>query len=207
MQRPAFIYLDMGRVIVDFDHARGWEHVAAASGVAAADVERFFTADDRPRRLETGELDLHQLHTDFVQATQASIDADALARAAGDIFTLRAEMLPVISGLERAGIPLGILSNTCDIHWQHLLRCRYGILPGGFGTLIFSHEVGSMKPEAAIYDEAARRAGVPAERIFFCDDIPAHVEAARAAGWDAEVFVGAGTLVRQLAARGLRLAM
>jgi FMN phosphatase YigB (HAD superfamily) len=207
MQRPAFIYLDMGRVLLDFDHARGWERVAAASGVSVDDVEDFFTAQDRPRLLETGRLSLLQLHADFVRATQASIDADTLARAAGDIFTLRTEMLPVVAGLERAGVPMGILSNTCDIHWQHILRCGFAILPGGIDPLIFSHDVGSMKPEAAIYDEAARRAGVAAESIFFCDDIPAHVDAARAAGWDAEVFVGASQLVRQLAARGLRLAM
>ena len=46
-----------------------------------------------------------------------------------------------------------------------------------------------------------------ADRIFFCDDIPAHVEAARAAGWDAEVFTGARQLVEQLAGRGVRMGL
>lgn len=207
MRCPAFIYLDLGRVVVDFDHTLAWQKVAAITGLAEAKVEQFFTADDRPRRIETGLLAWDTLHAEFVRAMAVEVDVDALARAAGDIFTLRAEMLPVIAAIERAGVPLGILSNTCDIHWQHLLRCRYGILPGGIGPLVLSYEVGAMKPHPSIYEAAVAKAGVPADRIFFCDDIPAHVEAARAAGWDAEVFTGARQLVEQLASRGVPMGL
>jgi FMN phosphatase YigB (HAD superfamily) len=45
------------------------------------------------------------------------------------------------------------------------------------------------------------------ERIFFCDDIPAHVDAARAAGWDAEVFTSAVGLADDLDRRGINLGM
>ncbi|MDA0970172.1 MAG: HAD-IA family hydrolase [Planctomycetota bacterium] len=207
MRCPAFIYLDLGRVVVDFDHTLAWQKVAAITGLAEADIEQFFTADDRPRRIETGLLAWDTLHAEFVRAMAVEVDVDALARAAGDIFTLRVEMLPVIAAIERAGVPLGILSNTCDIHWQHLLRCRYGILPGGIGPLVLSYEVGAMKPHPSIYEAAVAKAGVPADRIFFCDDIPAHVEAARAAGWDAEVFTGARQLVEQLASRGVPMGL
>ena len=207
MRCPAFIYLDLGRVVVDFDHALAWQKVAAITGLAEADIEQFFTADDRPRRIETGLLAWDTLHAEFVRAMAVEVDVDALARAAGDIFTLRVEMLPVIAAIERAGVPLGILSNTCDIHWQHLLRWRYGILPGGISPLVLSYEVGAMKPHPSIYEAAVAKAGVPADRIFFCDDIPAHVEAARAAGWDAEVFTGARQLVEQLASRGVPMGL
>ena len=207
MRCPAFIYLDLGRVVVDFDHALAWQKVAAITGLAEADIEQFFTADDRPRRIETGLLAWDTLHAEFVRAMAVEVDVDALARAAGDIFTLRVEMLPVIAAIERAGVPLGILSNTCDIHWQHLLRCRYGILPGGISPLVLSYEVGAMKPHPSIYEAAVAKAGVPADRIFFCDDIPAHVEAARAAGWDEEVFTGARQLVEQLASRGVPMGL
>ena len=204
---PGFIYLDLGRVIVDFDHAIAWENVAALTGLAAADVQRFFTSEDRPRGIETGQLAWSDVHAAFVEEMATEVDADALAKAAGAIFTLRTEMLPVIAAIQRAGVPLGILSNTCDIHWQHLLRCRYGILPGGLRPLVLSYEVGAMKPDPRIYVAAAEQAGVEARQIFFCDDIPAHVEAARAAGWDAEVFVGARQLVEQLTDRGVPLGL
>jgi len=206
-RHPAFIYLDLGRVVVDFDHSLAWQNVAAITGLSAAAVERFFTAEDRPRRTETGQLAAELLHAEFVREMSVDVSADAFARAAGDIFSLRAEMLPVIAGIERAGIPLGILSNTCDMHWHHILRCRYGVLPGGIGTRVLSYEVGAMKPDRSVYDAATEQAGVSPEGIFFCDDIPAHVEAARAVGWDAEVFTGARQLVEQLATRGVRIGL
>jgi FMN phosphatase YigB (HAD superfamily) len=46
-------------------------------------------------------------------------------------------------------------------------------------------------------------AGVAPERIFFTDDIEEHVVAARAAGWDAEVFTSAIGLAEALTRRGL----
>ncbi len=207
VRRPAFIYLDLGRVVVDFDHGLAWSKIAALTGLSTSAVEQFFTSADRPQRIETGLLAWAELHADFASEFGTDVDVETLARAAGDIFTLRTEMLPVISAIERARVPLGSLSNTCDPHWQHLLRCRYGILPGGLGPLVLSHEVGAMKPHRRIYDVAAEKAGVAPESIFFCDDIPAHVDAAREAGWDAEVFVGAATLIKQLADRGVRMSL
>jgi len=81
------------------------------------------------------------------------------------------------------------------------------VLPGHFREIVLSHEVRSVKPEPAIYQLAARRAGVPPEKIFFCDDIPAHVEAAQLAGWQAEVFTSAGNLIDALDRRGLKLGL
>jgi len=72
---------------------------------------------------------------------------------------------------------------------------------------VLSHEAGAVKPEPAIYELAAARAGVEPGRIFFCDDLPGHVAAARAAGWDAEVFASAAMLSGQLARRGLALGL
>jgi len=45
------------------------------------------------------------------------------------------------------------------------------------------------------------------DQIFFCDDIPAHVDAARAAGWDAEIFVSAVGLADALDRRGINLGL
>ena len=154
---------------------------------------------------ERGVIDWPEFHAEFSRRTGTTSDPTALARAASDMFTLNVEMLPVIAGLERAGIPIGILSNTCGIHWEHLLAKRYAMLPGNFVATVLSHEVAALKPEPAIYDAAAARVGVRPERIFFCDDIPAHVHAARACGWDAEVFESAAGLIDALGRRGLNL--
>ena len=169
------------------------EEAALASGLQVA--------------LETGRIDWATAHAEFSRLTGTTSDSAALAAAASDMFTLRVEMLPVLAAIERTGCPTGLLSNTCEIHWRHLVDAGYAILPGRFVRQVLSYEVGVMKPNAGIYAAAAAAAGVPAEGIFFCDDLPQHVAAARTAGWDAELFTSASDLIDQLAARGLPLSL
>lgn len=205
--RPEFVYLDLGNVIVSFDRERAFRQMADVCGGDVAAIRAAVQAGGLQERLERGAIDWRAFHDDLCRRTGTTADPAALAHAASDMFELKIDMLPVIAGLERTGLGLGILSNTCGPHWEHLLGRRFAVLPGNFRRIILSHEIGAAKPDPDIYRIAAERAGVPAERIFFCDDIPAHVEAARAAGWQAEVFTSAAALVDALDRRGLKLGM
>ena len=205
--RPEFVYFDLGNVILSFDRDRAFRQMARVCGADPAVIEAVVMRDGLQAALERGEHDWPSFHAEFSRRTGTTSDAAALARAASDMFALKVETLPVIAALERIGCPIGILSNTCDVHWRQILADGYAILPGGFREIVLSHEERAAKPAAEIYAAATRRAGVPPERIFFCDDIAAHVEAARAAGWDAEVFVSAAGLVDALARRGLDLGL
>lgn len=204
--RPDFIFFDLGNVLVSFDRERAFRQMAAVSDVDPATI-RGVMDSGLQMSLERGSLDWQGFHAEFSRLTGSRPPAAALAHAASDMFSLRVDMLPVIGALERIGMPFGILSNTCDAHWSHLLGRRFAILPGRFDPIVLSHEEGCLKPEPAIFARATARAEVPPERIFFCDDVPAHVEAARAAGWDAEVFHSAAMLVDALARRGLHLGL
>jgi len=205
--RPEFVYLDMGNVIVSFDRDRAFRQMAAVCNGAAEAIHDAVMAGGLHTALEQGAIEWPEFHAEFSRRTGTTSDAAALAHAASDMFTLKIDMLPVIAGLERTGCGLGILSNTCGPHWEHLLAKHYSVLPGHFREIVLSHEVRTVKPEPAIYQIATQRAGVPPERIFFSDDIPAHVEAARAAGWQAEVFTSAGSLIDALDRRGLKLGL
>ena len=205
--RPAFIYFDLGNVLFAFDRHKAFRQMAAVCGISPEAVEAAIAAPGLQEALETGRLDWAGFHAEFSRRSGTAADATALALAASDMFSLRVEMLPVLAALERAGCPTGILSNTCHIHWRHLVDAGYAILPGRFTHQVLSYEVGAMKPHPTIYTAAAATAGVPADRIFFCDDLPQHVAAAREAGWDAELFTSASALIDQLAARGLTLSL
>ena len=205
--RPEFVYLDMGNVIVSFDRDRAFRQMAEVSGGDQATIHAVVMEGGLHDRIERGEIGWPEFHDEFSRLTGTTSNPEALARAASDMFALKIDMLPVIAGLERTGCGFGILSNTCGPHWEHLLSQRYSVLPGNFREIILSHEVRATKPGADIYKLGTERAGVPPERIFFCDDIPSHVEAARAAGWQAEVFTSAAGLIDQLDRRGLKLGL
>jgi len=205
--RPEFVFLDMGNVIVSFDRDRAFRQMAEVSGGDPATIRDVVMAGGLHDRIERGEIGWAEFHGEFSRRTRTTSNPAALAHAASDMFALKIDMLPVIAGLERAGCGFGILSNTCGPHWEHLLAQRYSVLPGNFQQIILSHEVRATKPGPDIYQLAAERVGVPPDRIFFCDDIPAHVEAARAAGWQAEVFTSASGLIDALDRRGLKLGL
>lgn len=204
---PAFIYLDLGNVIFFFDRDRAFRQMAAASGADTAAVEDAVMAGGLQQAIERGDIGWSEFHAEFCSRTGTRPDPEALARAASDMFTLNAALLPIIACCRRAGVPLGILSNTCDPHWQFLVSRGYAILPGGFREIVLSHEERAAKPDRAIYEVATARAGVAPERIFFCDDLAPHIDAARGVGWDAELFVSAHELAEQLARRGINLGL
>lgn len=211
LSRPSVVFLDMGNVIVNFDRGRALRNLERLTGRDAEALRQALVSHRLPERLECGELDWGAFHREFSLATETRSDAEALAVAYSDMFDLSIGMLPVIAGLERSGCRLGILSNTCGVHWSHIVGRSFGILPGNFELIVLSHEVGVMKPDRGIYEHAAALAGVAPEGIFFTDDLPRHVAAAREAGWDAEVFGDAVTgprgLAKALEARGVNLGM
>ncbi|MFE7225473.1 HAD family hydrolase [Nocardioides sp. NPDC057577] len=73
------------------------------------------------------------------------------------------------------------------------------------GDVVVSGEVRLAKPDPAIYELVAERAGMPLDRLVFIDDSPANVAAAAALGMHAIQFTGAEQLRGDLVALGLPL--
>ena len=83
------------------------------------------------------------------------------------------------------------LSNTNAAHWQRLAapagRSEYPAC-AQLQDMLGSHELGCAKPDAQIFTIAEERLGAPPGRILFFDDNLGNVEAARRAGWRAELI-------------------
>ncbi|MGD9127006.1 MAG: HAD-IA family hydrolase, partial [Planctomycetia bacterium] len=90
----------------------------------------------------------------------------------------------IVAWLRRLKYQLGILSNTCDCHWEYCRR-KFTWIDDHFDVHITSHQVGAMKPDPKIYRAAADQSGHPPEKILFIDDLLANVEGARHFGFDA----------------------
>ena len=114
-------------------------------------------------------------------------------------------MKAVLSHLAAAGHRLGLLSNTCDVHWNYLAHGRYSMIPEIFHVVALSNRIGAVKPEPKIYQAAAELAGVAPSEIFFTDDMPGHVAAARTAGFDAVQYTTTPAIVAELRKRGVRI--
>src|SRR5262245_33446034 len=80
----------------------------------------------------------------------------------------------LLDGVRQQGFRLGIISNTGDLTTRAQIL---DLLPTDFDLTrfepvltLFSSEVGMEKPQKAIFEEAVRRAGVPASQCLYCSE-------------------------------------
>ncbi len=196
---PKFIYFDLGKVLLSFSFERMCGLLGDAAGIAPQQVKDVLGAGMQAD-YEAGKLDSRGFHEQFCRATGTRPEYDCFFRAFNEIFTPIVSMLPVVAELYKAGYRLGILSNTCECHWNYCLR-RYVVLRDLFSVYALSYEIGELKPSAAIFCQAAELAGCRPEEIFYTDDIAGHVAGARSAGLDAVVYTSTAELVKELRAR------
>jgi len=202
MSAIKFVYFDLGNVLLNFSHQRMVDQVAAVAGVSSTLVNQHLFDNDLENRYETGELNSDQFHAEFCSLIKKDCDLDDFLTACGDIFWLNEPTMPVVSQLAQSNIGLGILSNTCEAHWDFAMK-RFPALPELFPICVTSFAAKSMKPDARIYEVAVDRAGVLPSEIFFTDDKPENVQAALDAGFDSALFTTAAQLLCDLAKRGV----
>ena len=195
MTRPEFFYFDLGNVLLYFDHDLAFRSMARIAGVTPQRMRQVVMDTDLQIQYETGLISGDQFIDAIAQSLGRSVDTREMLRAAADMFIPNHQVLPVLERVAGLGIPIGLLSNTCEAHWQWILEQQYPQVAGRFEPVILSFEVQSMKPDPLIYQVATEKAGCDPAGIFFTDDRLDNVEAARRAGWQAEPFTSADRLL------------
>ena len=109
--------------------------------------------------------------------------------------------LEIVRRLNAGDVPLFCLTNFGHEFWA-------GFRPTQpvfdlFEDIIVSGTEKVAKPEPRIYEIVEQRSGRTADALFFTDDNPANIAAARARGWDAHLFTDAASLEAQLVSAGL----
>jgi len=197
------IIFDLGNVIIPFDFRRGYAALEAHVDIPAAEIPERIRATGLVPELESGRIEPR----DFVEAINKALDTElsyeTFREIWGSIFL--PETLIPMSLVERLkeNHRMVVLSNTNAIHFEMVWEA-YPILRL-FDQLVLSHEVMAMKPEPAIYAAAIAAAQAEPGECFFTDDIAAYVEGARAAGIQAEQFLGYEKLLGDLRSRGVEV--
>ncbi len=203
MPHPKTLIFDLGNVIVPFDFTRAYRRFEELTGIPPEEQRARIAATGLVPKLETGLIEPE----DFVDKLTAALGAPMSYADFRDLWvsifhheTLIPESL-FVSLASRYRLVL--LSNTNAIHFD-MIRENYPHL-GHFDHWVLSHEVKAMKPSPAIYAAAIEHAHALPEECFFTDDIPEYVAGARAAGIDAEQFLGYDKLLSDLRTRGVEV--
>jgi putative hydrolase of the HAD superfamily len=195
------ILFDLGNVIVPFDFKRAYAKLGPLCSCPVTEISPRLRSTDLVSRFESGRIAAEP----FVGELSMLLGLKTTYSEFCDLWTsvfFEDTLVPesLIAGLRRRHRLL-ILSNTNPIHFS-MLKANYPVF-NHFDDFVLSYEVGALKPEPKIYQEAIERAGCRPDECFFTDDIAINVEAARNNGMDAVQFFSAEQLEQELKARGL----
>ncbi len=171
-----FVYFDINGCLVRFFHG-AFTHLAAASDVSPERIETtFWHYNDQVCR---GEMTVKEFNHHLAKELGMP-DVDWL-----EYYLDAVEPIPVMNELLQwtaTHYKVGLLTNIMP-GFIDKLRQR-GLLPNiHYDVVVDSSVEGTIKPEAAIFKTATKRAGCPKEEILFIDDSRTNVMAAEKQGW------------------------
>jgi putative hydrolase of the HAD superfamily len=194
------IIFDCGRVItMDQDRGKAVE-MAALLDSHEFDFSRAYTEE----RLDydRGTISAGEYWTHVAARLGASVSAELIERLVrldmDSWFTINPDTVRLLDELKTSGYRLLMLSNM-NIEGKERMYgagriCGTTDWVGLFDEVLLSCDLGSLKPEMKIYEQCLARAGVPARKCLFIDDIPINVDSARKCGINAVLFVDAHSL-------------
>ena len=148
---------------------------------------------------ETGAIDEEAFYLKFFRDGRA-LDGPGLKVAMAECYDWLPGMQQLLTRLTESEIPMHVLSNYPL--WYEEVERATGLSRWVPWTFVSCH-TGRRKPAPEAFLEPARQLAVRPEACLLIDDSPENVVAAQALGMDAISFKHAGTLTRDLAARGL----
>jgi 2-haloacid dehalogenase len=110
-------------------------------------------------------------------------------------------MIPLVEELDATGVPLFAITNFSGEFWGPF-RDTQPVFDR-FRDIVVSGTERLVKPNAAIYELAVRRFGMPAQDLIFVDDHAENVAGAEAVGMRGHLFRDAESLREELKALNL----
>jgi FMN phosphatase YigB (HAD superfamily)/DNA-binding Xre family transcriptional regulator len=172
----SFVYFDINGCLVRFYH-RAFTRLAEVSGAPADVIETtFWHYNDQACR---GDMTMDDFNKEFAKALGLEkVDWLEYYLEAIDPIEPMQELVRWVSENYKIGLLTNIMPGFVDV-----MRKR-GVLPDvPYDAVIDSSVVGAIKPEAKIYELAAKEAGCPPEEILLVDDARTNLMAAEKHGW------------------------
>jgi len=179
----AIVVFDLGKVLVDFDYTIAARKIAARSQKSLAEIKVLIEQSRFIIDYEIGRLTRREFYERVREATGFGGTLEEFGDFFADIFTEIPPMIELHSRIRQRGIPTYIFSNTNDLAIEHVRR-NFPFF-SNFDGYIFSYEVGTMKPDPAIYEALEKLSGRSGADIVYLDDRPENVAGGKVRGWRA----------------------
>jgi epoxide hydrolase-like predicted phosphatase len=192
------VVFDIGGVLERIDPVTfldRWQERLRLSDAAMADA---LAHVDPENAGPVGGIDEHEVRRQYQAALRLDDQqADELVRDLWDWYCgeLDDDLMSYARSLH-GRVRLAILSNSGP-GAREVEEERYGFA-ALFDPIVYSHEVGLMKPDARVFALTAERLGLPPSALVHVDDVAANVDGARAAGLQAVLHTDTMRTVAEL---------
>ncbi|MBI5527154.1 MAG: HAD family phosphatase [Deltaproteobacteria bacterium] len=193
------VVFDLGNVITPFDHTTIAPALHARSRIGDRVTPReihehiFDWGAGCYIPYEEGAITTGEFVRALCRRFEIDVDIEGFKAIWNPIFSQDYEVAAIVRDLKAKGVPLVLLSNTNEMHFDYIWE-RYTVIHS-FDEVIVSHRVRCRKPHRAIYEELLRRVqGVPPGDVLFIDDWEKNTAGAEALGIRTHLFRGADGL-------------
>lgn len=180
------IFFDLGNVLIFVHFDQLIDNLHTITGIDPKKIIHALEDLELRKKIETGELLFEQLYELMQKSAPKKFSLADLEKAYSEIFTPNYALWPLVETLSSQKKELILLSNTSDRHFEYAKK-NYPVLKH-FDHMILSYEVGAMKPDEKIFQEALKRATSSKEECFYIDDIPEFIEKAQTLGLKGMVY-------------------
>ncbi len=194
----AFVFFDFGGVVSEFVPERRLTMLAAVSGLPKAEVHRRIWGCGLAEACDAGRYSAEEMHDRVCTALGIRLPRAELRRLMCLPFRIDLSVIAIARAL-RKRVRVGLLTNNAPLLWEALPEL-FPEVSETFEPILFSFQLGHMKPEPVVFRMVAERVGLRNGELLLIDDDEVNVQGAKAAGWSAVCFTSAAALELSLRA-------
>jgi len=199
------IIFDLGNVVIDFDHNIAARKICGFTNIPPSQIYQLFFDSGITELFEEGNITPIEFFLKVKELLSLSIDYKLFLPIWNEIFFFtqsNRQVLELAAGLKNS-YRLALLSNINALHYEYI-KNNFPIFEV-FHHVVTSFELGRRKPHPFIYQKALEALRVDANQVYYTDDRPELVAAARVLGISGSVFTDTATLKNELINNGIRI--
>jgi FMN phosphatase YigB (HAD superfamily) len=191
---PLFVF-DMDDVLFDYDWRVRMTGLTALTGFDVTELRRRWWHDEGEWAAEAGRFpDAAAYHAAFERALDRDIPVADWISNRRSAMTAWPDSLAAAARAAELGT-VSLLTNNGPLAEAHLAELAPELVPLFGAELHTSSFYGARKPDPDVFSNMLAHYGVPAEQVFFVDDLEVNVEGARSVGIEAHHFTDAASLL------------
>ena len=184
---PLFVF-DMDDVLYDYDWRVRMRGLTQLTGYDIAELRQRWWHDDGEWAAEAGRFaDADEYHAAFTTALGLPISVEDWIANRRSAMTPWPDSLAAVERAAQLG-SVSLLTNNGPLVEAHLAELAPELVPLFGAELHTSSFYGARKPDPTVFANMLTHYGVPAEQVFFADDMQVNVDGARSVGIDAHLF-------------------